>query len=71
MENMTEDSCHGYIIKGGPSGPPAVPVLTSIWNLVTIDNINRLYESVKISNTSEYAPKSPDSSMNTLSVFFN
>ena len=26
-------------IKGGPSGPPAVPVLTSIWNLVTMINL--------------------------------
>lgn len=34
-------------IKGGPSGPPAVPVLTSIWNLVTIVSIRISGDIVK------------------------
>jgi len=33
--------------KGGPSGPPPVPVLASIWNLITATNFTINHEKIK------------------------
>lgn len=37
-----------WVKKGGPSGPPPVPVLTSIWNLITAIHFNINHEKIQV-----------------------